>query len=185
MHAMVRHPLDDQRHGRGQQRTREQDEARHRQPRQRAPLRLRDARHRRRERSAGPDHVRAEPERVDRVAADVRVVVQAVDLVRDDPERDAHEQEAVGGRAAAGPDEELRQRDEEQDVHGRVRHRDEPRAFRAELPVVVGIDEEHPLHERDPAEDDHGVEDRRAARLAAELAQQDEIAEREQRIAPR
>ena len=113
---------------------------------------------------------------------DVRVVVQAVDLVGDDPERDAHEQEAVGGGATAGADEELRQRDQEQHVHGRVRHRNEPRAFRPEVPVVVGIDEEHPLHERDAAEDDHGVEDRRAARLAAELAQQDEDAEREQRI---
>ena len=138
--------------------------------------------HRRCERGAGPDHVRPEPESVDRVASDVRVVVQPVDLVGDDPERDAHEQEAVGGGATAGADEELRQRDQEQHVHGGIRHRNEPRAFRPEVPVVVGIDEEHPLHERDAAEDDHRVEDRRAARLAAELAQQDEDAEREQRI---
>ena len=182
MHAMVRRPLDDQRHGSGQQRTREQGEARDRQARQRAPLGLGDPSHRRCERSAGPDHVRPEPESVDRVASDVRVVVQPVDLVGDDPERDAHEQEAIGGGATAGADEQLRQRDQEQHVHGRVRHRHEPRAFRPELPVVVGIDEEHPLHERDAAEDDHGVEDRRAARLAAELAQQDEDAECEQRI---
>ena len=162
--------------GAASRRSREQEEARRRQAWQRAPLRLRDLCHRRRERGAGPDHVRPEPERVDRVAADVGVVVQPVDLVGDDPERDAREQEAVRGGAAAGADEELRERDEEQDVHRRVRHRDEPRAFGAEVPMVVGIDEEHPLHERDAAEDDHGVEDRRAARLAAELAQQHEDA---------
>ena len=85
-------------------------------------------------------------------------------------------------RAAAGADEELRERDQEQDVHRRVGHRNEPRALGPEVPVVVGVDEEHPLHERDAAEDDHRVEDRGAARLAAELAQQDEDPEREQRI---
>ena len=47
-----------------------------------------------------PHHVRGEPERVDRVTAGVGVVVQAVDLVRDHPQRDAHEQEAIRGGAA-------------------------------------------------------------------------------------
>ena len=48
--------------------------------------------------------------------------------------------------------------------------------------VVVRVDEEHPLDERDAAEDDDRVEDGGAARLPAETAQDEEDAEGEQRV---
>ena len=48
--------------------------------------------------------------------------------------------------------------------------------------VVVRVDEEDPLRQRDAAEDDHRVEDGGAARLPAEASQHEEHAEREQRV---
>ena len=170
--------LDQQRDRRGQRRRGEERQPRCREPRQPAAVDLRDVRHRRLERGGAPHDIRAEPQRVDPIAALVGVDRQSEDLVGDDPEPEAEQQHPVRARPTARSDEELRERDEQQDIDRRVGHRDEPPGLRARVHVVVRVDEEDPLDERDAAEDDERVEDRGAARLPAELAQNQQHAER-------
>src|SRR5262249_40947036 len=69
----------------------------------------------------------------------------------------------------------------QQRVHHRVGHGDHPRELRPEVHVVVRVDEEDPLDERDRGQDDDRVEDRSAARLRAELAEHEHHAEHGQR----
>ncbi len=154
-----------------------------RQAGQLAPVGLGNVAHRRVERSRSPHDVGAEPEHVDPAATRVAVGVEPVDLIGNDPQGDAQEQKTVGRRAPSRPHEKLRESDEQQSVHRRVGHRNDTGGFRREVDVVVLVDEEDPLDERDTAEDDDAVQDGRASALCPEATQDEEDPGREQRVA--
>ena len=134
--------------GADEQRRGEQREPRGREPRQPAPVGLGEPRHRRVERRRRPDDVRAEPERVDPVAALVARASAARTLVGDDPERDADEQQPVRGRAPARAEQQLRERRRATARPSRDSAMSTMRAVWLGRDVPVRLDEEHPLDER-------------------------------------
>ena len=105
-----------------------------------------------------------------------------VDLVRNREERNGGQQQPVARRPPRRPEQQLHERDQQQDVHRRVRRVDQPRAGRDDL-VELRPDEEDPLHRCDRHRDDRGVEQRDPARVTAELAQEQQDRQDDHRVA--
>ena len=121
--------LDQRGHRHREQRRAEHDDAPRREARHGPAVAQRGVRGRDVERGRAPDDVRAEPEAVEPRARLV-VAEREVDLVGRHPERDGHEQQPVAARAPRRPEDQLHERDQQQEVHRRVRHVHDARAER-------------------------------------------------------
>ena len=123
-----------------------------------AASRLRELPHRGMQRRGGPEDVAEEPAEIGKVSAPVRVLANAIDLVRSKERDDTRHEKKERRCAPCGRDEETREAREQNDVHQRIRGVDRATGGGA-ASVEDPVDYPHPLEEGERKCDDRCLAD--------------------------